>query len=62
MLYIGNAVINGQHVPITYQNIWGLRPADSSSRSIIGRCHFFPTTGLLPRNSNPGTSGWQGAI
>lgn len=42
MLYIGNTVINGQTIPMTYQNIWGLRPADSSSRSIIGGAVFFP--------------------
>ncbi|HAN6557243.1 TPA: cell wall hydrolase [Escherichia coli] len=48
MLYIGNAVINGQHVPMTYQNIWGLRPADSSSRSIIGGAVFFPLLASYP--------------
>lgn len=48
MLYIGNAVINGQHVPMTYQNIWGLRPVDSSSRSIIGGAVFFPLLASYP--------------
>ncbi|SYD25801.1 NlpC/P60 family [Klebsiella pneumoniae] len=50
MLYIGNAVINGQYVPMTYQNIWGLRPADSSSRSIIGGAVFFPLLISYPEN------------
>ncbi|EGT1215344.1 SH3 domain-containing protein [Salmonella enterica] len=50
MLYIGNTLINGQHVPMTYQNIWGLRPADSSSRSIIGGAVFFPLLASYPEN------------
>lgn len=50
MLYIGNAVINGQNVPMTYQNIWGLRPADSGSRSIIGGAVFFPLLASYPEN------------
>ncbi|BEM53233.1 cell wall-associated hydrolase [Serratia marcescens] len=48
MLYIGNATINGQNVPMTYQNIWGLRPADSKSRSIIGGAVFFPLLATYP--------------
>nr|WP_159466491.1 SH3 domain-containing C40 family peptidase [Scandinavium goeteborgense] len=48
MLYTGNAVINGQNVPMTYQNIWGLRPADSDSRSIIGGAVFFPLLASYP--------------
>lgn len=51
MLYIGNAAINGRSVPMTYQNIWGLRPADSKSRSIIGGAVFsrfwLPTRRIL---------------
>ncbi len=45
MLYIGNTTINGQEVPMTYQNIWGLHTPDSRSRSIIGGSVFFP---ILP--------------
>lgn len=52
MLYIGNAVINGQNVPMTYQNIWGLRPADSKSRSIIGGAVFFPLLDTYPEAPN----------
>jgi len=48
MLYIGNTVINGQNVPMTYQNIWGLRPADSESRSIIGGAVFLPLLASYP--------------
>ncbi|WP_448868841.1 SH3 domain-containing protein [Enterobacter ludwigii] len=50
MLYIGNTVINGQNVPMTYQNIWGLRPADSDSRSIIGGAVFLPLLASYPEN------------
>nr|WP_145518358.1 SH3 domain-containing C40 family peptidase [Yersinia mollaretii] len=45
MLYIGNANWAGNTVPMTYQNLWGLRPSSASSRSIIGKSVFFP---LLP--------------
>lgn len=50
MLYIGNAVINGQSVPMTYQNIWGLRPANADSRSIIGGAVIFPLLASYPEN------------
>ncbi|MGN7972997.1 SH3 domain-containing protein [Serratia sp. 22264] len=50
MLYIGNTEINGKSVPMTYQNIWGLRPADSKSRSIIGGSVFFPLLTSYPEN------------
>lgn len=42
MLYIGNVAIDNQMVPMTYQNIWGLHPEVSKSRSIIGGSVFFP--------------------
>lgn len=48
MLYIGNHQINGQSVPMTYQNIWGLRPKDKDSRSIIGSSVFFPLLATYP--------------
>lgn len=48
MLYIGNTVIDGQTVPMTYQNIWGLRPAHSDSRSIIGGAVFLPLLATYP--------------
>ncbi|BEM28331.1 cell wall-associated hydrolase [Serratia marcescens] len=50
MLYIGNAAINGRSVPMTYQNIWGLRPADSKRRSIIGGAVFFPLLATYPED------------
>jgi cell wall-associated NlpC family hydrolase len=42
MLYIGNVSFDGKVVPMIYQNIWGLRPADNSRRSIIGQSVFLP--------------------
>jgi cell wall-associated NlpC family hydrolase len=50
MLYIGNTVINGQNVPMTYQNIWGLRPTEVQSRSIIGGAVFLPLLASYPEN------------
>ena len=50
MLYIGNTIIRGQNVPMTYQNIWGLSPVDSSSRSIIGGTVFFPLLASYPES------------
>lgn len=51
MLFIGNTVINGERVPMTYQNIWGLHSEDSKSRSIIGGSVFFPLLSSYPGNA-----------
>lgn len=48
MLYIGNTQIGGKTVPMTYQNIWGLRPENNQSRSIIGSSVFFPLLASYP--------------
>lgn len=48
MLYIGNSEINGKSVPMTYQNLWALRPKDKDSRSIIGSSVFFPLLEMYP--------------
>lgn len=50
MLYIGNAAINGRSVPMTYQNIWGLRPADSKAAA-LSAAQSFPASGYLPGGS-----------
>lgn len=50
MLYIGNTTINGRKVPLTYQNIWGLRPQDNSRRSIIGQSVIFPLLETYPED------------
>ena len=51
MLYIGNAAINGRSVPMTYQNIWGLRPADSKAAALSAAQSFsrfwLPTRRIL---------------
>ncbi|WP_118184421.1 SH3 domain-containing C40 family peptidase [Paraburkholderia phosphatilytica] len=46
MLYLGNASVDGHVVPIVYQDIWGLRPADDSLRAVVGGSVILP---LLPR-------------
>ena len=48
MLYIGNSQINGKSVPMTYQNLWALRPKNTESRSIIGSSVFFPLLATYP--------------
>ncbi|HHR6038871.1 TPA: SH3 domain-containing protein [Providencia alcalifaciens] len=48
MLYIGNEKMNGKLVPMTYQNIWGLRPEDKKNRSIIGSSVFLPLLTSYP--------------
>ncbi len=50
MLYIGNTTMNGQVVPMSYQNIWGLRPNHANSRSIIGEAVFLPLLRFYPEN------------
>lgn len=50
MLYIGNTEFNGENVPLTYQNIWGLRPANQMSRSIIGGSAILPLLSVYPEN------------
>lgn len=42
MLYLGNTQIDGQTVPMTYQNVWGLSPADNSRRNVIGGSVILP--------------------
>ncbi|MDA5496513.1 SH3 domain-containing C40 family peptidase [Yersinia aleksiciae] len=48
MLYIGNTHWAGHTVPMTYQNLWGLKPTNASSRSIIGKSIFFPLLSQYP--------------
>lgn len=46
MLYIGNF----QNSPWVHNNIWGLRPADSSYRSVIGQSSLIPISSSYPEN------------
>lgn len=50
MLYVGNRDIDGLSVPMTYQNVWGLRTKTGDSRSIIGGSVFFPILASYPEN------------
>lgn len=42
MLYLGNTEAGGLAVPLVYQDIWGLRPADNSRRAVIGGSVILP--------------------
>ncbi|WP_322102609.1 SH3 domain-containing protein [Paraburkholderia sp. J41] len=42
MLYLGNTERDGRTVPLVYQDVWGLRPADNSRRAVIGGSVILP--------------------
>ncbi|WP_233272966.1 C40 family peptidase [Paraburkholderia acidisoli] len=42
MLYLGNTERDGHAVPLVYQDVWGLRPADNSRRAVIGGSVVLP--------------------
>lgn len=48
-LYIGN-VADHKEV-LTYQNIWGLHPADNSRRAVIGKAVFLPLLNQYKENT-----------
>ncbi len=50
MLYLGTTRRDGQTVPVVYQDIWGLRPADNSRRSVIGGSVIFPLMTSIPED------------
>ena len=53
LLYTGayqNA--DGIMYPMTYQQMWGLSPADGSSRSVIGKSVFFPLLLSYPEDTS----------
>lgn len=50
MLYLGNTTQDGRTVPLVYQDIWGLRPADNSRRAIIGGSVIFPLLLRIPED------------
>lgn len=52
MLYLGNTVRDGRTVPLVYQDVWGLRPADNSRRAVIGGSVILPL--LLRYPEDPG--------
>jgi cell wall-associated NlpC family hydrolase len=50
MLYLGNTSRNGHTVPVVYQDIWGMRPADNSRRAVIGGSVIFPLLLRVPED------------
>ncbi|WP_206995205.1 SH3 domain-containing C40 family peptidase [Trinickia mobilis] len=50
MLYLGNTTRGTQTVPVVYQDIWGLRPADNSRRAVIGGSVIFPLLATMPED------------
>lgn len=50
MLYLGNAQRDGERVPMTYQNVWGLLPADNSRRNVIGGSVILPLLKTYPED------------
>ncbi|AKM32767.3 hypothetical protein AB870_11685 [Pandoraea faecigallinarum] len=53
MLYLGNATPAGPagaSVPMTYQNLWGLSPADNSRRNVIGGAVILPLLKTFPED------------
>lgn len=50
MLYLGNVERNGVSVPMTYQNVWGLSPADNSRRNVIGGSVILPLLKQYPED------------
>ncbi|WP_345813424.1 SH3 domain-containing protein [Paraburkholderia sp. PREW-6R] len=51
MLYIGNTMRNGVALPVVYQDVWGLRPADDSRRAVIGGSVILPLFEHIPEDA-----------
>ncbi|WP_223218610.1 C40 family peptidase, partial [Paraburkholderia phenoliruptrix] len=51
MLYIGNTTRDGVVVPVVYQDVWGLRPPDSSRRAVIGGSVILPLLVRIPEDA-----------
>ncbi|WP_233888634.1 SH3 domain-containing C40 family peptidase [Paraburkholderia flagellata] len=66
MLYLGNTERDGKTVPLVYQDVWGLRPADNSRRSVIGGSVILPLLLSYPEDpsleSLAGTAVFQVSI
>ncbi|STX42584.1 SH3 domain of the SH3b1 type [Legionella donaldsonii] len=50
MLYVGKKKINQEVEAITYQNVWGLSPANGDKRYMIGQAVFLPLLKYYPEN------------
>jgi len=51
MLYLGNTTRDGIAVPVVYQDVWGLRPADDSRRAVIGGSVILPLYEHIPEDA-----------
>ncbi|NML33049.1 SH3 domain-containing C40 family peptidase [Paraburkholderia antibiotica] len=51
MLYLGNTTRDGVTVPVVYQDVWGLRPADNSRRAVIGGSVILPLYEHIPEDA-----------
>ena len=51
MLYLGNTTRDGLAVPVVYQDVWGLRPADNSRRAVIGGSVILPLFERIPEDA-----------
>jgi hypothetical protein len=51
MLYLGNTTRDGITVPVVYQDVWGLRPADNSRRAVIGGSVILPLDEHIPEDT-----------
>lgn len=50
MLYISNVKINDRVLPMTYQNVWGMKLEKKEGRSIIGGSVFLPLLSIYPED------------
>lgn len=50
MLYISNVKINDRVLPMTYQNVWGMKLEKKEGRSIIGGSVFLPLLSVYPED------------
>lgn len=51
MLYIGKTTRDGVTVPVVYQDVWGLRPADNIRRAVIGGSVILPLFEHIPEDA-----------
>ena len=51
LLYVGNAEVNHETVPMSYQNVWGNFTTDNKTRYVIGGSVFLPLLKQYPQNS-----------
>lgn len=52
MLYVGQKANHQDSVPMTYQNVWGLRNTDEDRRYVIGQSVFLPLLTYFPEHSD----------